>query len=73
MSDKINTKDTVIMAFVPTRDLVVFPNMTVYFDVARSFSVSSIKKAMENDTALFFLLHKKTLISKIPRRRTAMR
>ncbi len=46
MSDKINTKDTVIMAFVPTRDLVVFPNMTVYFDVGRNFSVRSINECL---------------------------
>ena len=58
MSDKINTKDTVIMAFVPTRDLVVFPNMTVYFDVGRNFSVRSIKNAMETDTPVFLAAQK---------------
>ena len=58
MSDKINIKENVIMAFVPTRDLVVFPNMTVYFDVGRSFSVRSIKTAMENDTPVFLAAQK---------------
>lgn len=58
MSDKINIKENVIMAFVPTRDLVVFPNMTVYFDVGRSFSVRSIKAAMESDTPVFLAAQK---------------
>ena len=58
MSEKINIKNNVIMAFVPTRDLVVFPNMTVYFDVGRSFSVRSIKNAMENDTPVFLAAQK---------------
>ena len=58
MSDKINIKENILMAFVPTRDLVVFPNMTVYFDVGRSFSVRSIKNAMENDTPVFLAAQK---------------
>ncbi|MBO5576256.1 MAG: endopeptidase La [Ruminococcus sp.] len=58
MSDNINTKQIVIMDFVPTRDLVVFPNMTLYFDVGRSFSVKSIKNAMENDTLVFLAAQK---------------
>ncbi len=58
MSDRVSIKNNVIMAFVPTRDLVVFPNMTVYFDVGRSFSVKSIKTAMENDTPVFLAAQK---------------
>lgn len=58
MSDKINTREKIMIAFVPTRDLVVFPNMTVYFDVGRSFSVRSIKTAMENNTPVFLAAQK---------------
>ena len=58
MNDNINTREKVMIDFVPTRDLVVFPNMTVYFDVGRSFSVKSIKSAMENDTPVFLAAQK---------------
>ena len=34
---------------VPTRDLVVFEDMTVNFEVARGFTINAVKKAMNGD------------------------
>ena len=64
MSEKTNIKKNIILDFVPTRDLVVFPNMTVYFDVGRNFSVRSIKNAMEKDIPVFLAAQKDVNVEK---------
>lgn len=61
MSEKINVKDNkVIMPCVPTRDLIVYPNMVMHFDVGRKTSINSIKAAL-NDTGLVFLVSQKDM------------
>lgn len=42
-----------ILPMIPTRDLVVFPGMTVHFDVGRPMSIKSIKNAMDGDGYVF--------------------
>ncbi len=58
MSDKTDIKEKNIMPFVPTRDLVVFPGMTMHFDVGRPKSVRSIKNAMGSDGLVFLCAQK---------------
>ncbi len=53
MTNKTDIKEKNIMPFVPTRDLVVFPDMTMHFDVGRPKSVKSIKNAMNSDGLVF--------------------
>ena len=54
MKDKINLKDNFdILPMIPTRDLVVFPGMTVHFDVGREMSVKSVKNALDGDSFVF--------------------
>lgn len=38
---------------IPTRDLVVFPNMTVHFDVGREMSIKSLLNARDGDGLVF--------------------
>ena len=64
MTNKLDIKEKNIMPFVPTRDLVVFPNMTVHFDVGRAMSVKSIKNAMAADGLVFLCPQKDNTIEK---------
>lgn len=41
------------MPMIPTRDLVVFPNMTVHFDVGREMSIKSMLNARDGDGLVF--------------------
>ena len=68
----INTKNTkvdikekeTILPMIPTRDLVVFPGMTVHFDVARPMSIKGLKKAVDND--YIFLVPQKDIETERP-------
>ncbi|MGN0595511.1 MAG: endopeptidase La [Hominimerdicola sp.] len=55
MKEKTEIKDTkyTTLPFVPTRDLVVFPGMTVHFDVGRAMSIKSVRNAMDGDGLVF--------------------
>ena len=55
MREKTEIKDTknTVIPLVPTRDLVVFPKMTVHFDVGRAMSIKSVKNAMDGDGLVF--------------------
>lgn len=64
MTNKLDIKEKNIMPFVPTRDLVVFPNMTVHFDVGRAMSVKSIKNAMDADGLVFLCPQKDNTLEK---------
>ena len=44
MKDKTDVKINNIMPCVPTRDLVVFPGMSMHFDVGRPRTIKSMKK-----------------------------
>ncbi|MBR1392381.1 MAG: endopeptidase La [Ruminococcus sp.] len=46
------------MLCVPVRDLVVYPNMVVHFDVGRSASVKAVKDAMRNGELVFLVAQK---------------
>ncbi len=56
----INIKDTKnkIYPCVPTRDLVVFPNMIMHFDVGRSGSIKTMKSALQGDGYVFLVAQK---------------
>lgn len=43
---------------VPTRELVVFPNMVMHFDVGRSTSIRAVKTAMNDNTPVFLVAQK---------------
>lgn len=43
MKDKTDVKINNIMPCVPTRDLVVFPGMSMHFDVGRPRTIKSMK------------------------------
>lgn len=63
MKDKTDVKINNIMPCVPTRDLVVFPGMSMHFDVGRPRTIKSMKNAMDGDQ-LVFLCAQKTFILK---------
>ena len=46
MKDKTDVKINNIMPCVPTRDLVVFPGMSMHFDVGRPRTIKSMKNAI---------------------------
>ncbi|MCC8023432.1 MAG: endopeptidase La [Clostridiales bacterium] len=46
------------MPIIPLRGLVVFPNMTLHFDVGRQKSVSALKYAMEHNQSVFLSAQK---------------
>lgn len=58
MDNKINIANGKIMPMIPTRDLVVFPGMTVHFDVGRDMSVQSIVNARNGDGYVFLCAQK---------------
>lgn len=47
---------------VPTRDLVVFEDMTVNFEVARGFTISAVKKAMNSDGFVFLIAQRSVAV-----------
>lgn len=54
MKERIDIKDFGnIMPMIPTRDLVVFPGMTVHFDVGRETSIRSMLNARDGDGLVF--------------------
>ena len=49
------TKDNLVLPTVALRGLVVFPGMTLHFDIGRKQSVSAVKSAMLNRQNLFLI------------------
>lgn len=47
-----------ILPCIATRDIVVFPNMTMHFDVARERSLNALNKAMKGDRRAFLTAQK---------------
>lgn len=72
MKDKTDVKINNIMPCVPTRDLVVFPGMSMHFDVGRPRTIKSMKNAMDGDRLVFFA-RKKTFILKCLKKRICSR
>lgn len=67
MSERIKTassKNIQIMPCVAIRDLVLFPNMVMHFDVARSRSVLALKAALDNDRMVFLTTQKDLVVDK---------
>ncbi len=58
MKDKTDVKINNIMPCVPTRDLVVFPGMSMHFDVGRPRTIKSMKNAMDGDQLVFLCAQK---------------
>ncbi|MBR6874483.1 MAG: endopeptidase La [Ruminococcus sp.] len=55
MKQRINISSESFFPCVPTRELVVFPNMVLHFDVGRSSSVKAIKTAMNSGEYIFLV------------------
>ena len=67
MNEKIktsNSKSTQVMPCVAMRDIVVYPNMIIHFDVARSRSVLALKAALDNDRMVFLTTQKDLIVDK---------
>lgn len=67
MSEKIKTassKNIQVMPCVAMRDIVLFPNMVIHFDVARSRSILALKAALENDRMVFLTTQKDLVVDK---------
>lgn len=60
MKEKINIKESSqpIFPCVPTRDLVVFPNMVMHFDIGRAGSIKAMKDALHGDGLVFLVAQK---------------
>ncbi|MBR4554789.1 MAG: endopeptidase La [Ruminococcus sp.] len=59
MKEKKNIiENEVLYPCVPTRELVVFPNMVMHFDVGRNASIKAIKTAMNNGIFVFLAAQK---------------
>ena len=71
MKDKTDVKINNIMPCVPTRDLVVFPGMSMHFDVGRPRTIKSMKNAMDGDRFVF--LCAQTFILKCLKKRICSR
>ncbi len=67
MSDQvkfIRSKNVEILPCVAMRDVVMFPNMVMHFDVARSCSVLALKAALEADRLVFLVTQKDLAVDK---------
>lgn len=67
MSNKIkvtSSKSVQVMPCVAMRDIVLFPNMVMHFDVARSRSILALKAALENDRMVFLTTQKDLVVDK---------
>ena len=65
MSEKITVKDkNFILPCVPTRELVVYPNMVMHFDVGRQISINSIKSAFSGSGMVFLVAQKDVMTEK---------
>ena len=61
MKDRINIKESSnaqVYPCVPTRELVVFPNMVMHFDVGRPGSVKAMKNALQGEGYVFLVAQK---------------
>lgn len=61
MKDNINIKESSgvqIYPCVPTRELVVFPNMVMHFDVGRAGSVKAMKNALQSGGYVYLVAQK---------------
>ncbi len=47
-----------ILPCIATRDIVVFPNMTMHFDIARERSLNSLSNALRKDRRVFLALQR---------------
>lgn len=59
MDKQIEIKNGTVMPMIPTRDLVVFPGMSVNFDVGREMSVQSLQNARNDFSGDVFLCAQK--------------
>lgn len=51
-------KNTITMPLLAMRDLVIFPNMVMHFDVARPKSINAIRTALNTDRKIFLVAQK---------------
>lgn len=58
IEQKLNTPSFVEMPVIALRGLVVFPEMSLHFDVGRKKSVAALKHSMENDQRIFLVAQK---------------
>ncbi len=59
-----NNKSTLIMPCVAMRDVVIYPNMIMHFDVARSISILALKAALDSDRMVFLTTQKDLIVDK---------
>lgn len=65
MKERININESAsVMPMIPTRDLVVFPNMTVHFDVGREMSIKSLLNARDGGGLVFLCAQEDISIEK---------
>lgn len=57
-----DNKSTLTLPCVAMRDLVVFPNMVIHFDVARERTLNSIRNAFANDRRVFLTAQKDVFV-----------
>lgn len=57
-----NTRKNYNLPLIPVRGLVIFPGMTLHFDVAREISIAALYYAMENDRLVFLAAQKDTAV-----------
>lgn len=60
----VSSKNIQVMPCVAVRDIVLFPNMVMHFDVARSRSVLALKAAVRNDRMIFLTAQKDLVVDK---------
>lgn len=60
----VSNKNIQVMPCVAVRDIVLFPNMVMHFDVARSRSVLALKAAVRNDRMIFLTAQKDLVVDK---------
>ena len=47
--------NTVILPVLPVRGLILFPNITLNFDVGREISIKALQEAAEKKTEIFIV------------------
>lgn len=56
--NKINYDNLDTIPVIPLRGLVIYPGMTLHFDVGRKMSIKALNTAMNNDQTIFLIAQK---------------
>lgn len=61
--DDKRAEQTLVLPMIPVRGLVIFPLMSVHFDIGRDKSIKALNKAVEKDSIIFLAAQKNSRLT----------